>query len=33
MADGGTMREGLDDDLRDKLVAIGKGVASTIPLS
>ncbi|MFC3326072.1 hypothetical protein [Mesorhizobium cantuariense] len=33
MADGGTMRDGLDDDLRDKLVAIGKGVAGPIPLA
>lgn len=32
MANSDPNRDGLDDDLRDKLVAIGKGVAGAIPL-
>lgn len=32
MADSDANRDSLEDDLRDKLVAIGKGVAGTIPL-
>ena len=33
MEDGGSPSDGLDDNWRDRLVAIGKGVASFVPLA
>ena len=33
MADGNATRDSLDDNLRDKLVAIGKGIAGALPLA
>ncbi len=33
MEDGGAPNDGLDDDWKDRLVAIGKGVASFVPLA